>query len=31
VCHDLYERFRPEAASVAANLLDTIPDTDPPR
>lgn len=31
VCHEWYERFRPEAAAIAANLLDTVPDEDPPR
>jgi phenylacetic acid degradation operon negative regulatory protein len=27
VCHDLHERFRPEAAELAGRLLATIPDT----
>ncbi|GAA3533045.1 PaaX family transcriptional regulator C-terminal domain-containing protein [Nonomuraea rosea] len=26
VCHTLHERFRPEAAEMAARLLDTVPD-----
>lgn len=31
VCHDLYQRFRPEARRVASEILDTVPDADPPR
>ncbi|MDF5758308.1 PaaX family transcriptional regulator C-terminal domain-containing protein [Spongiactinospora sp. TRM90649] len=29
VCHALYERFRPQAAAIVADLLDAIPDTRP--
>ena len=31
VCHELYRRFRPEATRVASQILDTVPDADPPR
>ena len=31
VCHELYQRFRPEATRVASEILDTVPDADPPR
>jgi phenylacetic acid degradation operon negative regulatory protein len=30
VCHDLYERFRPEATAIASRILDTVPDAEPP-